>query len=294
MEEKEMSKKNNPKREDVIKISQELVRYDGDINKVFDAIDGRFSKDMINKIKCKRYMAAVSNLYFNRNTFKNSGKNNHLDVVANLSPVAPSFTNDTPTSSDSDKPKKKRTFISEGTVRDICKYLVEFDGDINDTYEKTKLFENVTKSKIRDIKSKKSHKKISDEYFTEGAFENHSVKKKLILEDIDCHGIMRFKHEDEDGVVSTDGSITSLQMNPMYNMSVEEFIYEATKAFKRKPFDVVINVVCGMISEKPDEMLSVQPHVLFSDNSVQFDGLIRQVIMKMSVYEVLDMLRYEM
>lgn len=273
-----MSKKNNPKREDVIKISQELVRYDGDVDKVFDAIDGCFSKDMINKIKCKRYMAAVSNLYFNRNAFKNFDKNNHLDVVANLSPVAPSFTNDTPTSSD--KPKKKRTFISEEAVRDICKYLVEFDGDINDTYEKTKRFENVTKSKIRDIKSKRAHKKISDEYFTEGAFENHSVKKNLVLDNIDCHGVMRFKNENEDGVVYTDGGITSLQMNPMYNMSVEEFIDEAVKAFKKKPFDEVVRSI-GKVQTK-----------LFSeDSNVQFDELIKAVIMKMPVYDVLGMLR---
>ena len=262
-----MSKKNNPKREDVIKISQELVRYDGDVDKVFDAIDGCFSKDMINKIKCKRYMAAVSNLYFNRNTFKNFDKNNHLDVVANISPVAPSFTNDTPTSN---KPKKKRTFISEETVRDICKYLVEFDGDINDTYEKTKRFENVTKSKIRDIKSKRAHKKISNEYFTEGAFENHSA----------CRGVMTFKRENEDGVVYTDRGITSLQMNPMYNMSVEEFIDEAVKAFKKKPFDEVVRSI-GKVQTK-----------LFSeDSNVQFDELIKAVIMKMPVYDVLGMLR---
>lgn len=280
MEEKEMSKKNNPKREDVIKISQELVRYDGDIDKVFDAIDGCFSKDMINKIKCKRYMAAVSNLYFNRNTFKNFDKNNHLDVVANISPVAPSFTTSKDTPSASDKPKKKRTFISEEAVRDICKYLVEFDGDINDTYEKTKHFENVMKSKIRDIKTKKAHKKISDEYFTEGAFENHSVKKNLVLDNIDCHGVMRFKNENEDGVVYTDGGITSLQMNPMYNMSVEEFIDEAVKAFKKKPFDEVVRSI-GKVQTK-----------LFSeDSNVQFDELIKAVIMKMPVYDVLGMLR---
>lgn len=270
MEEKEMSKKNNPKREDVIKISQELVRYDGDVDKVFDAIDGRFSKDMINKIKCKRYMAAVSNLYFNRNTFKNFDKNNHLDVVANISPVAPSFTTSKDTPSASDKPKKKRTFISEEAVRDICKYLVEFDGDINDTYEKTKHFENVTKSKIRDIKTKKAHKKISDEYFTEGAFENHSA----------CRGVMTFKRENEDGVVYTDEGITSLQMNPMYNMSVEEFIDEAVKAFRKKPFDEVVRSI-GKVQTK-----------LFSeDSNVQFDELIKAVIMKMPVYDVLDMLR---
>lgn len=275
-----MSKKNNPKREDVIKISQELVRYDGDIDKVFDAIDGCFSKDMINKIKCKRYMAAVSNLYFNRNTFKNFDKNNHLDVVANISPVAPSFTTSKDTPSASDKPKKKKTFISEEAVRDICKYLVEFDGDINDTYEKTKHFENVMKSKIRDIKSKRAHKKISDEYFTEGAFENHSVKKNLVLDDIDCHGVMRFKNENEDGVVYTDGGITSLQMNPMYNMSVEEFIDEAVKAFRKKPFDEVVRSI-GKVQTK-----------LFSeDSNVQFDELIKAVIMKMPVYDVLDMLR---
>ena len=280
MEEKEMSKKNNPKREDVIKISQELVRYDGDIDKVFDAIDGCFSKDMINKIKCKRYMAAVSNLYFNRNTFKNFDKNNHLDVVANISPVAPSFTTSKDTPSASDKPKKKKTFISEEAVRDICKYLVEFDGDINDTYEKTKHFENVMKSKIRDIKSKRAHKKISDEYFTEGAFENHSVKKNLVLDDIDCHGVMRFKNENEDGVVYTDGGITSLQMNPMYNMSVEEFIDEAVKAFRKKPFDEVVRSI-GKVQTK-----------LFSeDSNVQFDELIKAVIMKMPVYDVLGMLR---
>lgn len=280
MEEKEMSKKNNPKREDVIKISQELVRYDGDVDKVFDAIDGSFSKDMINKIKCKRYMAAVSNLYFNRNTFKNFDKNNHLDVVANISPVAPSFTTSKDTPSASDKPKKKRTFITEETVRDICKYLLEFDGDINDTYEKTKHFENVTKSKIRDIKTKKAHKKISDEYFTESAFENHSVKKNLVLEDIDCHGIMRFKHENEDGVVYTDGCVTSLQMNPMYNMSVEEFIDEAVKAFRKKPFDEVVRSI-GKVQTK-----------LFSeDSNVQFDELIKAVIMKMPVHDVLGMLR---
>lgn len=280
MEEKEMSKKNNPKREDVIKISQELVRYDGDIDKVFDAIDGCFSKDMINKIKCKRYMAAVSNLYFNRNTFKNFDKNNHLDVVANISPVAPSFTTSKDTPSASDKPKKKKTFISEEAVRDICKYLVEFDGDINDTYEKTKHFENVMKSKIRDIKSKRAHKKISDEYFTEGAFENHSVKKNLVLDNIDCHGVMRFKNENEDGVVYTDGGITSLQMNPMYNMSVEEFIDEAVKAFKKKPFDEVVRSI-GKVQTK-----------LFSeDSNVQFDELIKAVIMKMPAYDVLGMLR---
>lgn len=275
MEEKEMSKKNNPKREDVIKISQELVRYDGDVDKVFDAIDGCFSKDMINKIKCKRYMAAASNLYFNRNAFKNFDKNNHLDVVANISPVAPSFTSND-TSISSDKPKKKRTFISEEAVRDICKYLVEFDGDINDTYEKTKHFENVMKSKIRDIKSKRAHKKISDEYFTEDAFE----KRKLVLEDIDCHGVMRFKNENEDGVVYTDGGITSLQMNSMYNMSVEEFIDEAVKAFKKKPFDEVVRSI-GKVQTK-----------LFSeDSNVQFDELIKAVIMKMPVYDVLGMLR---
>lgn len=274
-----MSKKNNPKREDVIKISQELVRYDGDVDKVFDAIDGRFSKDMINKIKCKRYMAAVSNLYFNRNTFKNFDKNNHLDVVANISPVAPSFTSND-TSISSDKPKKKRTFISEEAVRDICKYLVEFDGDINDTYEKTKHFENVMKSKIRDIKSKRAHKKISDEYFAEGAFENHSVKKNLVLDNIDCRGVMTFKRENEDGVVYTDGGITSLQMNPMYNMSVEEFIDEAVKAFKKKPFDEVVRSI-GKVQTK-----------LFSeDSNVQFDELIKTVIMKMPVYDVLGMLR---
>ena len=279
MEEKEMSKKNNPKREDVIKISQELVRYDGDVDKVFDAIDGCFSKDMINKIKCKRYMAAVSNLYFNRNTFKNFDKNNHLDVVANISPVAPSFTSND-TSISSDKPKKKKTFISEEAVRDICKYLVEFDGDINDTYEKTKHFENVMKSKIRDIKSKRAHKKISDEYFTEGAFENHSVKKNLVLDNIDCHGVMRFKNENEDGVVYTDGGITSLQMNSMYNMSVEEFIDEAVKAFKKKPFDEVVRSI-GKVQTK-----------LFSeDSNVQFDELIKAIIMKMPVHDVLDMLR---
>lgn len=277
MEEKEMSKKNNPKREDVIKISQELVRYDGDVDKVFDAIDGCFSKDMINKIKCKRYMAAVSNLYFNRNAFKNFDKNNHLDVVANISPVAPSFTSND-TSISSDKPKKKRTFISEEAVRDICKYLVEFDGDINDTYEKTKHFENVMKSKIRDIKSKRAHKKISDEYFTEGAFE----KRKLVLEDIDCHGIMRFKRENEDEKkdVYTDGGITSLQMNPMYNMSVEEFIDEAVKAFKKKPFDEVVRSIS-----------KVQTKLFSEDSNVQFDELIKAVIMKMPVYDVLGMLR---
>ena len=272
-----MSKKNNPKREDVIKISQELVRYDGDVDKVFDAIDGCFSKDMINKIKCKRYMAAVSNLYFNRNSFKNFDKNNHLDVVANISPVAPSFTSND-TSISSDKPKKKRTFISEEAVRDICKYLVEFDGDINDTYEKTKHFENVMKSKIRDIKSKRAHKKISDEYFTEGAFEKH----KLVLEDIDSHGIMRFKRENEDEKedVYTDGVTASLQMNPMYNMSVEEFIDEAVKAFKKKPFDEVVRSI-GKVQTK-----------LFSeDSNVQFDELIKAVIMKMPVYDVLGMLR---
>ena len=273
-----MSKKNNPKREDVIKISQELVRYDGDVDKVFDAIDGCFSKDMINKIKCKRYMAAVSNLYFNRNAFKNFDKNNHLDVVANISPVAPSFTSND-TSISSDKPKKKRTFISEEAVRDICKYLVEFDGDINDTYEKTKHFENVMKSKIRDIKSKRAHKKISDEYFTEDAFE----KRKLVLEDIDSHGIMRFKRENEDEKedVYTDGGITSLQMNSMYNMSVEEFIDEAVKAFKKKPFDEVVRSIG-----------KVQQAELFSeDSNVQFDELIKAVIMKMPVYDVLGMLR---
>ena len=275
MEEKEMSKKNNPKREDVIKISQELVRYDGDVDKVFDAIDGCFSKDMINKIKCKRYMAAVSNLYFNRNTFKNFDKNNHLDVVANISPVAPSFTSND-TSISSDKPKKKRTFISEEAVRDICKYLVEFDGDINDTYEKTKHFENVMKSKIRDIKSKRAHKKISDEYFSEDAFEKH----KLVLEDIDSRGIMRFKRENEDGVVSTDGCVTSFQMNPMYNMSVEEFIDEAVKAFKKKPFDEAVRSIG-----------KVQTNLFSEDSTVQFDELIKTVIMKMPVYDVLDMLR---
>ena len=280
MEEKEMSKKNNPKREDVIKISRELVRYDGDVDKVFDAIDGSFSKDMINKIKCKRYMAAVSNLYFNRNSFKNFDKNNHLDVVANISPVAPSFTTSKDTPSASDKPKKKRTFITEETVRDICKYLVEFDGDINDTYEKTKQFENVTKSKIRVIKTKKAHKKISDEYFSEDAFE----KRKLVLEDIDSHGIMRFKRENEDEKedVYTDGVTTSLQMNPMYNMSVEEFIDEAVKAFRKKPFDEVVRSIG-----------KVQQAELFSgeNSNVQFDELIKAVIMKMPVYDVLDMLR---
>ena len=271
MEEKEMSKKNNPKREDVIKISQELVRYDGDVDKVFDAIDGSFSKDMINKIKCKRYMAAVSNLYFNRNTFKNFDKNNHLDVIANISPVAPSFTTSKDTPSASDKPKKKRTFITEETVRDICKYLVEFDGDINDTYEKTKHFENVMKSKIRDIKTKKAHKKISDEYFSEGAFENHSA----------CRGVMTFKRENEDGVVYTDGGITSLQMNPMYNMSVEEFIDEAVKAFRKKPFDEVVRSIG-----------KVQSGLFNGENSnVQFDELIKAIIMKMPVYDVLGMLR---
>ena len=276
MEEKEMSKKNNPKREDVIKISRELVRYDGDVDKVFDAIDGCFSKDMINKIKYKRYMAAVSNLYFNRNTFKNFDKNNHLDVVANISPVAPSFTTSKDTPSASDKPKKKRTFISEEAVRDICKYLVEFDGDINDTYEKTKHFENVTKSKIRDIKTKKAHKKISDEYFSEDAFEKH----KLVLEDIDSRGIMRFKRENEDKDVYSDGIVTKLQMNPMYNMSVEEFIDEAVKAFKKKPFDEVVRSI-GKVQTK-----------LFSeDSNVQFDELIKAVIMKMPVYDVLGMLR---
>ena len=279
MEEKEMSKKNNPKREDVIKISQELVRYDGDVDKVFDAIDGCFSKDMINKIKCKRYMAAVSNLYFNRNTFKNFDKNNHLDVVANISPVAPSFTTSKDTPSASDKPKKKRTFITEETVRDICKYLLEFDGDINDTYEKTKHFENVMKSKIRDIKTKKAHKKISDEYFTEGAFEKH----KLVLEDIDSRGIMRFKRENEDKKedVYTDGVTTSLQMNPMYNMSVEEFIDEAVKAFRKKPFDEVVRSIG-----------KVQYGLFSGENSnVQFDELIKAIIMKMPVHDVLDMLR---
>ena len=277
-----MSKKNNPKREDVIKISQELVRYDGDVDKVFDAIDGSFSKDMINKIKCKRYMAAVSNLYFNRNSFKNFDKNNHLDVIANISPVAPSFTTSKDTPSASDKPKKKRTFITEETVRDICKYLLEFDGDINDTYEKTKQFENVTKSKIRDIRTKKAHKKISDEYFDEYAFENH----KLVLEDIDSRGIMRFKRENEDEKedVYTDGvttSPTSLQMNPMYNMSVEEFIDEAVKAFRKKPFDEVVRSIG-----------KVQSGLFNGENSnVQFDELIKAVIMKMPVYDVLDMLR---
>lgn len=275
-----MSKKNNPKREDVIKISQELVRYDGDVDKVFDAIDGCFSKDMINKIKCKKYMAAVSNLYFNRNTFKNSDKNNHLDVVANISPVAPSFTSND-TSISLDKPKKKRTFISEEAVRDICKYLVEFDGDINDTYEKTKHFENVMKSKIRDIRTKKAHKKISDEYFSEGAFENHSVKKNLVLDNIDCHGVMRFKNENEDGVVYTDGVTTSLQMNPMYNMSVEEFIDEAVKAFRKKPFNEVVRSIG-----------KVQAGLFSGENSnVQFDELIKAIIMKMPVHDVLDMLR---
>lgn len=279
MEEKEMRKKNNPKREDVVKISQELVRHDGDIDKVFEAIDGCFSKDMINKIKCKRYMAAVSNLYFNRNTFKNFDKNKHLDVVNNISPVAPSFTSNE-TSISSDKPKKKRTYISEETVRDICKYLAEFDGDINDTYEKTKHFENVTKSKIRDIKSKRAHKKISDAYFSEDAFEKH----KLVLEDMDSRGIMRFKHENEDKKedVSADGVTTSLQMNPMYNMSVEEFIDEAVKAFRKKPFDEVVRIIG-----------KVQQAELFSgeNSNVQFDELIKTVIMKMSVYDVLDMLR---
>ena len=273
-----MSKKNNPKREDVIKISRELVRYDGDVDKVFEAIDGCFSKDMINKIKRKRYMAAVSNLYFNRNSFKNFDKNNHLDVVANISPVAPSFTTSKDTPSASDKPKKKRTFISEEAVRDICKYLVEFDGDINDTYEKTNHFENVTKSKIRNIRTKKAHKKISDEYFSEDAFEKH----KLVLEDIDSHGIMRFKRENEDEKedVYTDGVTASLQMNPMYNMSVEEFIDEAVKAFKKKPFDAVVRSI-GKVQTK-----------LFSeDSNVQFDELIKAVIMKMPVHDVLGMLR---
>ena len=69
-------------------------------------------------------------------------------------------------------------------------------------------------------------------------------------------------------------------MNPIYNMSVEEFIDEAVKAFKKKPFDEVVRSI-GKVQTK-----------LFSeDSNVQFDELIKAVIMKMPVYDVLGMLR---
>ena len=101
---------------------------------------------------------------------------------------------------------------------------------------------------------------------------------------MDSRGIMIFKHENEDEKedVYADGVTTSLQMNPMYNMSVEEFIDEAVKAFRKKPFDEVVRIIG-----------KVQQAELFSDenSNVQFDELIKAVIMKMPVYDVLDMLR---
>ena len=56
-------------------------------------------------------------------------------------------------------------FISLQTVHEICKSLVRHNGDINETFEDVKHLTNVTHSKIRDIKAKRSYPSISGMYF---------------------------------------------------------------------------------------------------------------------------------
>lgn len=168
--------KNNPNRNEVIEICKALVTYTGNVDNVNKSLNYRFTKEIIEKIRDKKYMASVSNLYFNDKLFNN---NNQTSTPVKVDcAIKPSYDLSTPASYPesvntnnqtitSTEPKKKRQYstISTDTVKEICRVLLETGMSVSKTYDKCKNLPNVSVGKIRDIKIGKTHTKISEKFF---------------------------------------------------------------------------------------------------------------------------------
>ena len=117
-----------------------LVKYNGDIQQVFDSLISKnknISRWVIEQIKYKKKWNAVSDLYFRKNQFDNVQKHR------SGSPV-----------------------LSEENVHVICKALLENNMDIYMTFNQLySRIHGLTQSQIYKIKSKSTWKNISSLYF---------------------------------------------------------------------------------------------------------------------------------
>lgn len=278
--------KNNLKREDVVKVSLALVKYHGDINEVFSSLSETVSKEMITKIKEKKYMAAVSNLYFKKNSFNINPKttvpapmistntsptfDSASDIKGNFVSSAKMSTkmvvndeNVVPSVSPEPKEKKKRKRLSEETVRKICETLVKYNGDLKQSYEALKRDNvDIKPHNVNDIKHKYSNKEISDEYF----LSYDKYKKQLILPKPGQQEAKTVEkvttHEDSD--------------NEPYTLNISEFIESAVEAVRKKPFDWIITFVGG------DESYNKTISEMIED--------IRRVIEKTPIYKIKEII----
>lgn len=278
--------KNNLKREDVVKVSLALVKYHGDINEVFSSLSETVSKEMITKIKEKKYMAAVSNLYFKKNSFNINPKttvpapmiptntsptfDSASDIKGNFVSSAKMSTkmvvndeNVVPSVSPEPKEKKKRKRLSEETVRKICETLVKYNGDLKQSYEALKRDNvDIKPHNVNDIKHKYSNKEISDEYF----LSYDKYKKQLILPKPGQQEAKTVEkvttHEDSD--------------NEPYTLNISEFIESAVEAVRKKPFDWIITFVGG------DESYNKTISEMLED--------IRRVIEKTPIYKIKEII----
>ena len=119
--------------DDVDKICQLLLEYDGDVNKVLIICNENrihVSEQMLRQIKFKRSWKKVSDKWFGGDRF----------------PVK---------------------HFSSTDVREICKSLKRNEFNINETIKELDgIIDGITYSRVRSILYKQSHVRISDEYFT--------------------------------------------------------------------------------------------------------------------------------
>ena len=121
------------KNEDVDKICELLLEYDGDVNKVLIICNENkihVSEQMLRQIKFKRSWKKISDKWFDNDRF-------HVKHFS---------TND---------------------IHEICKSLKRNSYNINDTIKELEgIIEGITYSRVRSILYKQSHVRISDEHFT--------------------------------------------------------------------------------------------------------------------------------
>ena len=140
----------NIKDKEIRDICSKLCEYNGDHNAVFSDLNNKYpdlNVKNIMDIKNKVWFTKISDEYFKKNQF----------------------------------PKYRKCMFNEKDVRKICQLIIKYKGDCKMVYDKLKTeIPNISAERVRDIKNKGSYKNISDEYFDNPAYTDHSIPVDIL------------------------------------------------------------------------------------------------------------------
>lgn len=122
-------------------ICQALLKFDGDVNKVCEYFNYKYSVFKVKSIRNGYSWTCISKKYFGSDKFKTGQKCGEDSSLAKL---------------------------SNALVHEICQALVNYDGSVYKAWTKIRAkYNNVTLCEVRGIADKSNWKRISDQYFKE-------------------------------------------------------------------------------------------------------------------------------